>query len=90
MPGSPLQVVERVRVDRRIALGLGPLQHGRRQRAEVNLRVPGDTLHAQCYAQDLYAAVDMVVEKLDRQMDRYKGKLRDHDNLAAKRIQPSA
>ncbi len=68
----------------------GTTEKERRQRAEVNLRVPGDTLHAQCYAQDLYAAVDMVVEKLDRQMDRYKAKLRDHNNLAAKHIQPSA
>lgn len=67
----------------------GTTEKGRRQRAEVNLRVPGDTLHAECYAQDLYAAMDMVVEKLDRQLDRYKGKLRDHNNLAAKHIQPN-
>lgn len=68
----------------------GTTEKGRRQRAELNLRVPGDTLHAECYAQDLYAAIDMMVEKMDRQMSRYKGKLRDHDNVAAKHIQPSA
>ena len=58
----------------------------RRQRAEINLRVPGDTLHAECYSQEMYAAIDMVVEKLDRQVSKFKGKLKDHQNVATKHI----
>ena len=66
----------------------GTTEKDRRQRAEVNLRVPGDTLHAECYGQEMYAAIDMMVEKLDRQVSKYKGKLRDHNNMAAKHMQP--
>ncbi|MDO8301141.1 ribosome hibernation-promoting factor, HPF/YfiA family [Lacisediminimonas sp.] len=60
----------------------------KRQRAEVNVRVKGDTLHAESYAQDLYAALDSVVEKLDRQVARHKDKIKDHNNIATKHLQP--
>ena len=60
----------------------------RRQRAETTLRVKGDTLHAESEAQDLYAAIDTMVEKLDRQLSKYKGKVQDHSNVAAKHLQP--
>lgn len=63
-----------------------------RQRAEVNLRLKGETLHAEEQAQDLYAAIDGVVEKLDRQVARSKGKVKDHRRESPKRMmeeQPS-
>ncbi len=35
---------------------------------------------------DLYAAVDDLVDKLDRQVVRHKDKLQDHQHTAAKRM----
>ena len=46
-----------------------------RQKAEVTLRVRGKDIHCACEEQDLYAAIDLVVDKLDRQVLKYKAKL---------------
>lgn len=48
------------------------------QRAEVTLRVRGDSMHAESLDKDLYAAIDALVDKLDRQVLRHKARLRDH------------
>ncbi len=48
------------------------------QRAEVTLRVRGDSLHAESTNNDMYAAIDALIDKLDRQVLRHKDKLRDH------------
>lgn len=58
-----------------------------RQRAEITLRLKGETLHAEEHAQDLYAAIDGLVEKLDRQVARYQGKIKDHRRESPKRMQ---
>ena len=42
------------------------------QRAEVTLRVPGKEIHCACEQADLYAAIDLLVDKLDRQVLKYK------------------
>jgi putative sigma-54 modulation protein len=46
------------------------------QRAEVTLRVRGDSLHAESLDSDLYAAIDSLVDKLDRQVLRHKDRAR--------------
>ena len=48
-----------------------------RQRAEVTLHVRGKDLHCECEEQDLYAAIDLLADKLDRQVLRYKDKRYD-------------
>jgi putative sigma-54 modulation protein len=48
-----------------------------RQKAEVTLHVRGKDLHCECEEQDLYAAIDLLADKLDRQVLRYKDKLYD-------------
>lgn len=58
----------------------------RRQRAECSIHVKGSDLFAECANQDLYAAVDELVDKLDRKVVRHKDKLKDHHHEAAKRI----
>lgn len=50
----------------------------KRQRAEINLRLRGKDLHVESIAQDLYAAIDALIDKLDRQVIKYKSKLQDH------------
>ncbi len=48
-----------------------------RQRAEVTLHLRGKDIHCACEEQDLYAAIDLLVDKLDRQVQKYKGKQGD-------------
>jgi ribosome hibernation promoting factor len=48
-----------------------------RQKAEVTLHVSGKDLHCECEEQDLYAAIDLLADKLDRQVLRYKDKRYD-------------
>ena len=55
-----------------------------RQRAECNIRVKGRDLFAECSHADLYAAVDELADKLDRQVGRHKDKTQDHHHVAAK------
>ena len=45
-----------------------------RQKAEVTLHVQGKELHCKSEQEDLYAAIDLLVDKLDRQVLRYKEK----------------
>ena len=58
----------------------------RRQRAECNIHVKGNDLFAESSHQDLYAAVDDLVDKLDRQVLRHKSKLQDHQHDSGKRL----
>ena len=46
-----------------------------RQKAEVTLHVRGKDLHCESEEHDLYAAIDLLADKLDRQVLRYKDKL---------------
>jgi putative sigma-54 modulation protein len=48
-----------------------------RQKAEVTLHVRGKDLHCECEETDLYAAIDLLADKLDRQVLRYKDKRYD-------------
>ena len=47
------------------------------QKAEVTLHVPGKDLHCESEDGDLYAAIDVLADKLDRQVLKYKDKLLD-------------
>jgi putative sigma-54 modulation protein len=48
-----------------------------RQKAEATLHVRGKDLHCECEQEDLYAAIDLLADKLDRQVLRYKDKRYD-------------
>jgi len=58
----------------------------RRQRAECNIRVKGNDLFAESAHEDLYAAVDDLVDKLDRQVVSHKERRQDHHHTASKRL----
>ena len=58
----------------------------RRQRAEATLRVKGKDIFVEHSSEDLYAAIDQLVDKLDRQVGRYKDKVQDHHHTAPKRL----
>lgn len=42
------------------------------QRAEVTVHFQGKDLHAEATHDDLYAAIDLLADKIDRQVVRYK------------------
>jgi len=45
-----------------------------RQMAEATLHVSGGEIHAKAENEDMYAAIDALVDKLDRQILKYKEK----------------
>ncbi len=49
-----------------------------RHKAEARVSVSGRTLFADAVEDDMYAAVDALIDKLDRQVVRHKEKLTDH------------
>src|ERR1700742_2889106 len=50
----------------------------RRQRAECTIHVKGNDIFAESCDKDLYAAFDVLVDKLDRQVGRHKDRTKDH------------
>ena len=58
----------------------------KRQKAEINLRLRGKNIHVESIAEDLYAAIDTLIDKLDRQVIKYKNKLQDHHHAAIKHL----
>ena len=49
-----------------------------RQQAEATLDLSGSKVHALAESDDMYAAIDALIDKLDRQVIKHKEKLRDH------------
>ncbi len=58
----------------------------KRQRAECTIHVKGNDMFAESADEDLYAAVDALMDKLDRQVSKHKEKTKDHHHDAAKRL----
>jgi ribosome hibernation promoting factor len=58
-----------------------------RQRAEITLRLRGNNIHVESVDDDMYAAIDMLVDKLDRQVLRHKDRIKDHSVDTLKRQQ---
>jgi putative sigma-54 modulation protein len=58
----------------------------RRQKAEVTLHVKGKDIFVEHSNEDLYAAIDQLMDKLDRQVCRHKDKVQNHHHAAAKRL----
>ena len=55
------------------------------QKAEVTVHVRGKDIHVETTDADLYAAIDLLVDKLDRQVCRHKSKVQNHHHEALKR-----
>ena len=50
----------------------------KRHKVDINLHVPGKDIHVESMAHDLYAAIDLLIDKLDRQVIKHKDKIQDH------------
>lgn len=47
-------------------------------KAEATVHVSGGNVFADAQAEDMYAAIDALVDKLDRQIKKHKEKISDH------------
>lgn len=56
-----------------------------RQKAEVTLHVRGKDIFSEAEDQDLYAAIDALIDKLDRQVVKHKQKTQDHGHGTLKK-----
>jgi len=57
-----------------------------RQVAQLTVRVRGTILRAEERTQDMFASIDAVLDKMYRQIARYKGKRRDRWQAAAEAL----
>lgn len=48
------------------------------QIAESTIHIPGANIHARSESDDLYSAIDSLIDKLDRQLIKHKEKSNDH------------
>lgn len=48
------------------------------QKAEATIHVSGKDVFAEATNEDMYAAIDALVDKLDRQLIKHKEKMRSH------------
>ena len=75
--GSKLAKLERHfdhMTDIHCVLTVEKLQH----KAEATIHMGGGTIHADSIEANMYAAIDILVDKLDRQVKKHKEKLTDH------------
>ena len=57
-----------------MVLGVEKVRH----KAEATMHISGGTLFADSVEEDMYAAIDGLVDKLDRQVKKHKEKMTDH------------
>lgn len=49
-----------------------------RQKAEATVNIKGTQLFADTIESDMYASIDLLTDKLDRQLIKHKEKVKDH------------
>jgi len=57
-----------------------------KQKAEVTVQVRGKSIFVESDDTDLYAAIDSMADKLDRQIVKYKQKAGDHNHESLKHL----
>ena len=55
-----------------------------KQKAEVTVHVSGKDIFVEADDADLYASIDSLVDKLDRQLQKHKQKITDHNHDSLK------
>ncbi|BAK78091.1 sigma 54 modulation protein/S30EA ribosomal protein [Pseudogulbenkiania sp. NH8B] len=60
------------------------------QKAEVNVHLSGKDIHVEATESDMYAAIDLLMDKLDRQVLKHKEKLSEHRAIPTPAPAPEA
>jgi len=60
--------------DIHVVLGVEKLRH----KAEATMHISGGDIFADSVEENMYAAIDGLVDKLDRQLKKHKEKITDH------------
>lgn len=47
-------------------------------KAEATVNMSGNNIYAECIEEDMYAAIDGLIDKLDRQVKKHKEKITNH------------
>jgi len=68
-------------IDTQVMLSVEPLRH----RAEITMRLSGKDIHCEAVDENLYAAIDLLADKIDRQVLKHKDKTQNHAAESAKR-----
>ena len=68
-------------IDVNVVLSVDKLNH----KVEVNLHARGKDIHCEAIEADMYAAIDVLVDKLDRQVVKHKEKLALHRHEGPRR-----
>jgi putative sigma-54 modulation protein len=55
-------------------------------KAEATVHMSGNDIFADAVADDMYAAIDALVDKLDRQVKKHKEKLKDHHHKKSSEV----
>lgn len=58
-------------IDTQVTLSVEPLKH----KAEVTMRLSGKDIHCEALDENLYSAIDLLTDKLDRQLVKHKDKV---------------
>ena len=66
-------------IDVHVILAVEKLQ----QKAEASMNLGGNQIYADAINEDMYAAIDALVDKLDRQVIKHKEKTKDHHKAEA-------
>ena len=66
-------------IDVNVVLAVDKLQH----KVEVNLHTRGKDIHVEAIEADMYAAIDALIDKLDRQVLKHKEKRAEHRHEGA-------
>ncbi len=73
-------------IDVHCVLTVEKLEH----KAEATLKVSGSSIHAEAIDGNMYAAIDMLADKLEEQVRRHKERVRNHRAVAVHRHAPAA
>jgi len=55
--------------------------------AEITMRVHGKDIHCSAVNENLYGAIDLLADKIDRQIIKVKSKKQNHPRESAKRLE---
>jgi putative sigma-54 modulation protein len=68
-------------IDTQVMLSIERLKHT----AEITMRLRGKDIHCEATDENLYAAIDLLADKIDRQVIKYKNRVQAHAHEPAKR-----